>query len=166
QPHVVFMDMRMPVMSGEEATREIRARMAVRPGAVGTIIVALTASAFNEHRDRFLSCGCDDFAGKPWRAEELFAILERRAGLRFVRADHASVASAAFSACELTSRLGACPAGWRGALNDAVALGDFGRITTLIAQLDERDDALRTLLSQWAYNYDLESFSQVLREGG
>ncbi|WP_295449396.1 PAS domain-containing hybrid sensor histidine kinase/response regulator [uncultured Thiodictyon sp.] len=162
QPHVVFMDMRMPVMSGEEATREIRARMAVRPGAVGTIIVALTASAFNEHRDRFLSCGCDDFAGKPWRAEELFAILEHRAGLRFIRAGDTPAAAVAVSAEEMASRLIALPAEWRASLSEAVMLGDFGRIGALAAQLGDADAVLHTALAAWAYNFDLDAFVALI----
>ena len=97
QPHIIFMDMRMPVVSGEEATRQIKARMAARPDAVRTLIVALTASAFDEDRDHFLACGCDEFARKPFQAEELFAILERRAGLRFVRAGEAPTAAVSLS---------------------------------------------------------------------
>ena len=149
-------------MSGEEATRRIKALMAARPDAVQSMVVALTASAFDENRDHFLADGCDEFAGKPFRAEELFAILERRAGLRFIRADAAPTSAALLSPDELAARVSACPAQWRADLKDAVELGDFGRITTLIEQLAEQDSALRAVLSQWAYNYDLESFSPVL----
>ncbi len=85
QPHLVFMDMRMPNRSGEEATRLIRSRAADRPGAVHSLIVALTASAFDDSRERCLACGCDAFARKPFLAEELFEILEHQAGLAFVR---------------------------------------------------------------------------------
>ncbi|WP_295434923.1 CHASE domain-containing protein [uncultured Thiodictyon sp.] len=165
QPQVVLMDMRMPVLSGEEATRQIKSLMAARPAAVQTVIVALTASAFNEERDRFLACGCDDFACKPFRAEELFAILERRAGLRFVRAGEAPTAAVALSAEALAARLAACPEGWRTELTDAVQLGDFARITVLLDQLPDTDAALRTVLARWAYNFDLEAFSSALTRG-
>ena len=166
QPHIIFMDMRMPVLSGEAATRQIKALMAARPQAMRSVVVALTASAFDEDRDRFMVCGCDEFACKPFRAEELFAILERRAGLRFVRAGEASTSAVALSAQALAARLAACPEGWRAELKDAVALGDFGRITALLEQIPDTDAALRTVLAQRAYNFDLEAFSQVLREGG
>ena len=166
QPQVVFMDMRMPVLSGEAATRRIKGRMAARPAAVRSVVIALTASAFNDHRDQFLACGCDDFAAKPFRAEELFAILERLVGLRFIRDGEARSADDALSADTLAVRLSACSGQWRAELRGAVALGDFGRITTLIEQLDARDAALRTVLSRWAYRYDLDAFSQLLSTRG
>ena len=162
QPHVIFMDMRMPIMSGEEATRQIKTRMNARPDAVRTIVVALTARAFNDNRDHFLACGCDEFAGKPFRAEDLFSILERRAGLRFVRAGEQSSTIDPLSTAALAARLAACPTPWRTDLTDAVELGDFGRINTLIEQLDERDGALRALLAQWAYDFDLEAFNLII----
>jgi signal transduction histidine kinase/CHASE1-domain containing sensor protein/AmiR/NasT family two-component response regulator len=161
QPQVVFMDMRMPVMSGEEATRRIKALMAARPAAVQSLIVALTASAFDEHRARFLACGCDEFARKPFVAEELFAILERRAGLRFVRATPLPESSTPLSPDAVASHLANCPTDWRAALKAAVELGDFGRITDLVEQLGDRDPALRNTLARWAYNFDLEAFTAL-----
>jgi two-component system sensor histidine kinase/response regulator len=133
QPHVILMDMRMPVLSGEEATRQIKARMAARPETVRSVVVAFSASAFNGNRDHFLACGCDEFTGKPFRAEELFAILERRAGLRFTRAGAVPTADAPLSLDEVAARLASCPAAWRADLRSAVALGDFERITNLLA---------------------------------
>ena len=161
QPHVILMDMRMPVMTGEEATRQIKARMAARPDAERTLIVALTASAFNGNRDHFLACGCDEFAGKPFRAEELFAIMERRVGLRFRRAEAAPMADAPLLLDDMASRLAACPAAWRADLRKAVDLGDFERITDLLAQPGATDAALQAALTPLAYNYDLEALSAL-----
>ncbi|WP_295449405.1 CHASE domain-containing protein [uncultured Thiodictyon sp.] len=166
QPHVVFMDMRMPVMSGEEATRQIKALIAARPGAVQTIIVALSASAFDEHRERFLACGCDEFARKPFLAEELFAILERRAALAFVRAGGRPSGDAWLSLQDAAVRLAACPAAWRADLTRAVELGDFGRITALLEPLADTDAALYAVLARSAYNYDLDVFSRALAGAG
>ncbi|WP_295391778.1 ATP-binding protein [uncultured Thiodictyon sp.] len=162
QPQVVFMDMRMPVMSGEEATRRIKALMAARPQTVRSTIVALTASVFTDSRDEVLACGCDEFACKPFRAEELFAILERRVGLRFMRASAPPAAALPLSDEQLAERLAALPAGWRAALREAVNLGDFGRIGTLVTQLGQDDSGLRTVLAQWAYDFDLDAFAALI----
>ena len=43
-------------------------------------------------------------------------------------------------------------------------LGDFDRITALVAQVHDGDAALSATLAQWAYNFDLESFSRALDE--
>ena len=74
QPHLVWMDMRMPAMDGYEATRQIKARSAAtgRPA----VVVALTASAFEEDRAR---CEREQFAGflaKPVMEDALRALLD------------------------------------------------------------------------------------------
>ncbi len=162
QPHLIFMDMRMPVLSGEEATRRIKAMMAARPDAVRTVIVALTASAFDEDRARFLAEGCDDFARKPFRAEGLFAILENRVGLRFLRGEGVTPPAPPLSPGAMVARLAALPDAWRAELRSAVALGDFNRISTALDRLRDRDAALHEVLAQWAYDFDLEAFASLL----
>ncbi|MEO6324922.1 MAG: ATP-binding protein, partial [Thermoanaerobaculia bacterium] len=79
-PDAVFMDMRMPVMDGLEATRRIRALE--RDGA-RTRILALTASAFEHERDEILSSGADEFVMKPFLVDEIFEVLARNLGLRY-----------------------------------------------------------------------------------
>ncbi len=162
QPQVIFMDMRMPILCGEAATRQIKARMRARPAAVQSVIVALSASAFDENRDQFLACGCDEFACKPFRAEDLFAILERCAGLCFIRAATPPVPDRGLSSQALAVHLAACPPGWRVDLGAAVVLGDFDRITTLLETLKDEQSALYAVLTAWAYNYDLEAFVRLL----
>ncbi len=73
---IIFMDMQMPEMDGLEATLAIRALgLERRPR-----IVALTANAFDEDRDRCLEAGMDDFLSKPFRVDDLRAKLESSPG--------------------------------------------------------------------------------------
>ncbi|MBD1865377.1 MULTISPECIES: PAS domain S-box protein [Trichocoleus] len=73
QPHLIWMDMRMPVMDGYEATRQIRRLEATAPvRAHRTVIIALTASAFEEQRATILASGCDDLVRKPFREQVIF----------------------------------------------------------------------------------------------
>ena len=67
QPNLIWMDRRMPVMDGIEATQRIRAL----PGGKDVKIVAVTASAFMEQRDEMLVAGMDNFVRKPYRLSEL-----------------------------------------------------------------------------------------------
>ena len=69
---VVLMDVQMPLMDGLEATREIRAQL---PADRQPHIVALTANALAEDRDRCLSAGMDDYLSKPLRAAQLVAVI-------------------------------------------------------------------------------------------
>ena len=72
---LILMDCQMPVMDGLEATRRIRAweRDNAKPRLP---IIALTASAFEEDRDRCLAAGMDDFLTKPLVLRDLAAALE------------------------------------------------------------------------------------------
>lgn len=79
QPHLIWMDMRMPVMDGYEATHRIRQM----PGGDRVKIVALTASAFEEDRPPILAAGCDDLVRKPLEEERLFSIMGQLLGLRY-----------------------------------------------------------------------------------
>jgi PAS domain S-box-containing protein len=69
----VLMDVQMPVMSGHEATRQLRQLEAGR----GLPIIALTAAALVTERDEALRAGMDDFLTKPIDAEKLHAALQQ-----------------------------------------------------------------------------------------
>ncbi|MEM7498963.1 MAG: ATP-binding protein [Pseudomonadota bacterium] len=75
-PDVIFMDVSMPVMSGIEATREIRALEHERDLAP-VPIVALTAYAMEEDRERCVAVGMSDFVSKPFRRHDLIAAIHR-----------------------------------------------------------------------------------------
>ncbi|UCV10710.1 response regulator [Dechloromonas denitrificans] len=70
---IILMDMQMPEMDGLEATRLIR----TQPRNSKTPILAMTANAFEDHRQACLSAGMDDFIAKPVDPDILFATLLR-----------------------------------------------------------------------------------------
>lgn len=78
-PHFIWMDIRMPVMDGYEATRQIRAL----PGGDGVKIVALTASVFQERLGDILEAGCDDILSKPFEEEHLFRVMAQLLNLQY-----------------------------------------------------------------------------------
>ena len=82
RPHLIWMDMRMPVMDGYEATRAIRALPGGNADAVK--IVAVTASAFEEQREEILASGCDDLVRKPFREHEIFAAMAQLLDVEYV----------------------------------------------------------------------------------
>ena len=69
---IVFMDIQMPVMDGLEATALLRAELGEQ-----LPIVALTANAFDEDRDRALEMGMNDFLTKPLSLKALIEVLGR-----------------------------------------------------------------------------------------
>ena len=124
QPQLVWMDMRMPVMDGYEATHRIKTEFSNPP-----VVVAITASAFEEDRQRVEAAGCDAFIRKPCGEQEIFNTLENTLGLRFVYAEDESVEQAAPLLAEI-------PVDLRAQLCDAASRADDEAVACLIEQLD------------------------------
>ncbi len=80
EPHLIFMDMRMPVMDGYEATEYIKSQ--VKGSA--TAVVALTASVLEEEKAIVLSAGCDDFIRKPFKENTIFESLTKHLGVTYI----------------------------------------------------------------------------------
>ena len=75
KPDLILMDLTLPVINGEEATRRLKADPATRHIPV----IALTANAMNGDREKAIAAGCDDFETKP---VEMPRLLEKIAALR------------------------------------------------------------------------------------
>jgi len=89
-PHLIWMDIRMPVMTGLEATRLIKGT----ENGANTKIIALTAHALEEERLEILESGCDAFLRKPYRDNEIFNVLAKQLGVKFQYAEGAIPAAA------------------------------------------------------------------------
>ncbi len=72
-PDLIIMDMLMPKMDGSEATARIRKN----PKTQAIPILAATARALPEDRDKCLASGCDDYIAKPFSYRELHAAIEK-----------------------------------------------------------------------------------------
>ncbi|MEW6266318.1 MAG: cache domain-containing protein [Thermodesulfobacteriota bacterium] len=90
-PHLIWMDIRMPVMNGLEATRHIKATEA----GAQTRIVAVTAHALEEEWREILAAGCDDFIRKPYHDVEILDVLTKHLGVRFVYEEETTPADGA-----------------------------------------------------------------------
>ena len=156
EPHLIWMDMRMPVMDGHEATHRIKATTEGQ----ATVIIALTASAFEEDREMILAEGCDGFVRKPFRRDEIFDMLAKHLGVRFVYEEQARplaarLADAASPADVLTPvSLAALPADWVADLQQATILGNLDSILALVDQIRGQDAALANALTELADNFD------------
>lgn len=101
QPQVILMDWQMPIMNGYEATQTIRTlesqavsaistaqdsiiSSSVTPLLNNTIIIALTASVFEDTKQECYEAGCDDFLRKPYQQSVLFEMLAQHLNLQYL----------------------------------------------------------------------------------
>jgi len=91
QPDFILMDLLMPVMDGYEATRKIKQV----PLLKNTIIIAISASAFDYHKQQSEEAGCDGFIAKPISAEKLLNCLRKHLNLTYVYEQHTDQANRA-----------------------------------------------------------------------
>jgi DNA-binding response OmpR family regulator len=149
------MDIRMPVMDGYEATIRIREL----PGGGDVKIVALTASAFKEQREKILETGCDDVVHKPYQAHEIFDTLARQLGVKY-RYEEEGEKTAVESPPRLSSQmLMKLPPELRHELHKSALLLDDKRVIKVVDQIQEIDSGTAAALRQMTENF---AFDQVL----
>ncbi|MDX2273781.1 MAG: PAS domain S-box protein [Cyanobacteriota bacterium] len=161
-PHLIWMDIQMPVMDGNEATRYIKAHL----GSRSTKIIALTASAFEQDRATILANGCDDFVGKPFRESMIFDKLSQHLGVQFVtESAPPSPSAVASTARELTSQdLAVMPRDWIQELHEAATKLNSKKINQLLAGIPGEHEhltiSLKTMVKKVRYR-DLVALTQL-----
>jgi two-component system, sensor histidine kinase ChiS len=167
QPHLIWLDMRMPAPDGYEVTRRIKAAAQGQ----ATLIIAVTASAMTEDEAIILAEGCDDYIRKPFREEALWAALEKHLGVRFVYEETAvkptegtamETAVVALSETELSQQLATLPAEQKTQLQQAARLGDFNRLLAIAARLEASNPALAVALVTMANNFEHDRLLTLL----
>lgn len=164
QPHLIWMDIRMPVMNGYQATQHIRRQS----DSQTPIIIALTAYASKSDRTATLQAGCNDYVTKPFQVDTLFAKMEEYLGVRYIYADddpkgaenHSANLSVNWN--QLTPEaLLVMPRSWIEQLSQAAQLCDDEEIVSLIAQIPPDETLLSTTLSHLAHNFQFNLIIQL-----
>jgi len=148
QPHLIFMDLRMPVMDGFEATQQIRNNQ----NSVTTKIIALSASTLEEKRTAALEAGCDDFIHKPFREAHIFEMMSKHIGVSFIYDEPAVTSDTTQTEVNALNpdALAAFPTEWLASLHQATFEGDLEQMLVLIEQI--REEQLAKALASLANN--------------
>ena len=163
EPHLIFMDMQMPVMNGHEATKHIKATTRGQ----ATVIIALTASAFEDQRNLILSEGCDDFIRKPFREHEIFEKIEHHLGVQFVYEDLGEPGPGGEQRKRVELRreqLERLPVQWREQLTMATVRGDIDTMIELVEEIRIDHSEVAENLSLLAHEYNYEAILELIRE--
>ena len=158
QPHLILMDIRMPVMGGQEAIRIIKG--APSPEVK---IIALTASALEEERVSILATGCDDFMRKPFKTDELLMMMTKHLGLCYTYAEENTVSSAdlplvaldddAFAAISNELLL---------ELQESIMEIDLDKIEQIIEKISQENEFLAQTIEQHISNFEYEHILNLL----
>ncbi len=159
-PHLIWMDIRMPVLNGFEATRQIKAA-----GDPAPVIIALTGSAFEEDRITALLIGCDDFVRKPFRTSTIFEKMAEHLGVRYLFADavnHSKMEE--ITPLDISSSLTVeavlvMPVDWIKQLHQAALEANTKHILVLIEQIPESENDLIWTLIQLV---DRPNFKEIV----
>lgn len=156
-PDLIWMDRRMPVMDGEEATRRVRQL----PAGSKVKIIAVTASAFKEEHKSMIAAGMDEIVSKPYRFNEIYDCMVRHLDLQFVGSDDGSMKRERTITLE-PSMLAGIADEMRVELHDALTLLDKNRITAAIKRISEKDHELAELLQSLAGDFNYPAILNAL----
>ncbi|MAS33719.1 MAG: hypothetical protein CL610_06920 [Anaerolineaceae bacterium] len=163
KPHMIWMDIRMPVMNGLEATRRLKAL----PEGDAIVIVALTASGYDEERAKILASGCDDMLSKPFRAADILEMMARKLNVQYVYDTVPAATSPApkqLSPAETSEMLRSLPYELLVRWIESVELGDVQMIATITADVRDYDPVLADSLSQLVQRFEFDELLAILKE--
>ena len=162
-PDLVFMDIRLPIMDGLEATRRIKA---TRAGQT-TPVIAVTAHAFEEERRRILAEGCDDFIRKPFDEDAIFNAISIHLGIEYAFENRMPEPPETFGT-DGTGSVSDGLAGVSGSLLDdleSAALDlDLAKINQCLDRIREDDGAAAALLGRLAEQFRFEEVLDRIRK--
>ncbi|MFZ4667080.1 MAG: response regulator, partial [Prochlorotrichaceae cyanobacterium] len=159
EPHLIWMDMRMPVMDGYEATKYIKSTTKGN----ATAVIALTASVLEEEKAIVLSAGCDDFVRKPFKEQTIFETLSKHLGVKYIYEELEFQDGDNLAAQPLTSdSFRVMPQSWLIRLSNAVLEADLGGTMAVIQEIPDSEVSLTTKLTSLVRQFQFETIFDLI----
>ena len=164
-PHLIWMDLQMPIMDGYQATQQIRARLAQQEPPQQTVIIALSASVFADEQAAILKMGCDDFVSKPFTESMILDKLAHHLKVSYLYEDAPTLITPqkvrpTISLETLNKQLQLMPPQWRQQLSQQAASADRELILQLLEEIPPDYSDLKTGLISLVNHY---SFDQIMK---
>ncbi|MGC9525678.1 MAG: ATP-binding protein [Limnospira sp.] len=159
-PHLICMDMRMPVMDGYEATKSIKG---TTKGSA-TVIIALTASIIDNERAIVLSAGCDDLVRKPFRESVIFETIAKHLGVQYCYEEERAIAPKNVGSNLTADDLTVMPQSWLMQLHQAAVDLDDDVTLQLLAKIPSKYSVLAEKLTDLVDNFQLNTIRQKIEK--
>ena len=163
QPHLIMLDMQMPVMDGYEATKRIKSH------EPKIIAIALTANILDNERVVIFDSGCDDFLGKPFRTSDLLTKIEKHLKVRYLyqldiaeRDYRANLENA--SATLTPKQLETMTDEWLDEIHQAAMMADYEAMQQLISTVDREYEDIARGLNNWLQEFRIDKIIELVEE--
>jgi two-component system sensor histidine kinase/response regulator len=159
-PHLILMDMRMPVMDGYESTRRIKL---TERGKL-TPVVALTASTFEDELKKIERLGMQGYIRKPFREDELFKTIGDILGIKYSYEDETPDGSQSLTDNEATAvEIIQLPNSLLLQMQNALDVADLDLLIVLIKSIEPDHPKLAGSLLKLAQNYNYDQLQLLLQ---
>lgn len=174
RPDLVWMDLRMPVMDGYEATRQIKgdigdqksSQKSRQKNSQKPVVIALTGNAFASERQRAIAAGCDDFISKPFQTAVIFEKMAEHLGLQYTYSEKkvgSSDPSGALALRITSEDLRAVPDDWIARVHQAATKVNSREVAQLLEALPPDQAKLKRYLNQRLETFSFEEIVDLTR---
>ena len=160
-PHLILMDIQLPSIDGYEATRQIR----VKSQGKETIIIAISASVFEEERQHVLAAGCDDFIPKPCSEDTIFDKISQYLGVQYVREDASPSlrSDPLLMPARIAEALAFMPREWLQRIHLAARCADEDEIFRLLKEIPDSQALLAEQLANFVNSFHLDRIIELTK---
>ncbi|MBV6621722.1 MAG: PAS domain S-box protein [Rivularia sp. (in: Bacteria)] len=167
EPHLILMDMRMPTMDGYQATKIIKTRQqeAEYDGNIPseTVVIALTANAFEEQKDEIIAAGCDDLINKPFPKETLLEKLNQHLGVEYsYQQETDNTSSTEFTSATLRQSLAQESPEWLNEIKQAAAQCSDNLIFEILETVPPKNPQATQILKYFADNFQFDKITEAI----
>ncbi len=162
-PDIIFMDIWMPVMDGQEAIKEIRKEF----GNDRFKIVIVTASTFDQDREGYIRLGAQEFISKPFRAEQVINILDELLEIEFEYEKEVSPVPNTSSYGEPDYTKIILPEDLYSTLKDAAELYNISLLEKALKKIQDLDENCNQLVVQikgLMKRYEMEQIIEIVEK--
>ncbi len=152
---MIFMDMRMPVVDGYEATRRIKASEQGKT----TKIIAVTASVFDQDAEKVIAAGADEFLWKPFKAHDVFEKIALVAGVEYEYVEDASAEGAVQLTREVLSIVGGDVLR---RMSEAIDSADADALIAIVDEIAVTQPAIAGALRALVEQYEYDRLAELL----